>query len=154
MKIVVDANIVISAAIVDGETREILQLGNATFLAPPELEHEVRSHSSLIAEKSNLREQDVEELVDLLFESIGTVPYGIPNSAMQKAREAIAHQDPDDVPYLATAIAVNADGIWSDDKVFDDQSYVQRLPSGVVSLSYRQNSLSKEITMGDWISDT
>jgi predicted nucleic acid-binding protein len=116
MKIVVDANVIISAAIVDGKTREIIQLGNATFLAPPELGEEVRSYVPLIAEKANLREEDVRELLDLLFESIGTVSYGIPKSAMRKAREAIGDEDPDDVPYLATSIAVSADGIWSDDE--------------------------------------
>lgn len=142
MKLVVDANVLISAAIVDGETREILQLGNATFLATPELEQEVQSYSSLIAEKSSLREQDVQELIALLFEAIGTVPYGIPDSAMQKARKSIGDEDPDDIPYLATAIAVNADGIWSDDSVFDNQSYVQRVPSSLVVSIYQENGLS------------
>lgn len=139
MKLVVDANVVISAAIVDGKTREVLQLGNATFLGPPELEDEVRSHLPLIAEKSGLRKQDTEELLDLLFENIGTVPYGIPPSAMKKARDAIGEEDIDDVPYLATAIAVDAAGIWSDDDVFDMQQYVQRFPTGVVCVMYDGN---------------
>lgn len=99
MKIVVDANVVISAAITNGKTREVLLLANSTFLAPPELEHEVRSYSSLIAEKSELREQDAHELIDSLFEYIGTVPYGIPASAMEQARRAIGDEDPDDVPF-------------------------------------------------------
>lgn len=142
MKIVVDANVVISAAIVDGKTREILQLGNATFLAPPELKQEVHSHSSLIADKSNLREKDVIELTDLLFEGIGTVPYGIPHSAMKKARDAIGDEDPDDVPYLATAITVDADAIWSDDRVFDNQPYIQRIPSNMIDAIYEENGLS------------
>lgn len=141
MKIVVDANVVISAAIVDGRTREILHLGDATFLAPPELEQEVRSHLSLIAEKSSLREQDIEELLDLLFGAIGTVPYGIPPAAMQKARDAIGDEDPDDIPYLATAIAVDADGIWSDDQVFDSQPYVQRLGTGVINSIFTAEGL-------------
>lgn len=111
MKIVVDANVLILAAIANGKTREVLLLANSTFLAPPELEHEVRSYLPLIAEKSGLREQDIPELIDSLFESIGTVPYGIPASAMQQARVAIGDADPDDVPYLATLIAVDADGI-------------------------------------------
>lgn len=139
MKLVVDANVVISAAIVDGKTREILQLGNATFLAPPELEDEVRSHVPLIAEKSGLRKHDVEELLDSLFEGIGTVPYGIPSSAMKKARRAIGAEDIDDVPYLATAIAVDAAGIWSDDDVFDMQQYVQRFSTRVVCKMYDGN---------------
>lgn len=111
MKIVIDANVVISAAIANGKTREIIQLADATFLAPPELEDEVRSYAPLIAEKADLSESEADELLDLLFAAIGTVPYGIPNSAMQKARRAIGERDPDDVPYLATAITVDATAI-------------------------------------------
>lgn len=150
MKIVVDANVIISAAIVDGKTREILQLGEATFLAPPELEEEVRSYSSLIAEKSNLKEPDVQELLDLLFDAVGTVPYGIPNSAMQKAREAIEDEDPDDVPYLATAIAVDADAIWSDDSVFDKQTHVPRLKTHMIDGVYEIHGLDGKVEIEEY----
>jgi predicted nucleic acid-binding protein len=78
MKIVVDANVVISAAIVPGRTREVLLLADAIFLAPPELEAEVQSYSSLLAEKSGLDEPDVQEIVELLFDAIGTVPSTLP----------------------------------------------------------------------------
>lgn len=124
MKIVVDANIVISAAIIAGRTREVILLSDAAFLAPPELEEEVRSYSSLISEKSGLNETEVRDILELLFASIGTVPYSLPSSALRKARVAIGDIDPDDVPYLATAITIDRAVIWSDDGVFDDQQYV------------------------------
>lgn len=124
MKIVVDANVVISAAIVAGRTREVISVSDATFLAPPELEDEVQSYSSLIADKSGLTEPAVQEILTLLFAPIGTVPYSLPSSALRKARTAIEETDPDDVPYLATAITIDQAVIWSDDEVFDEQSYV------------------------------
>jgi predicted nucleic acid-binding protein len=124
MKIVVDANVVISAAIIAGRTREVILLADATFLAPPELEEEVQSHSALIADKSGLTEPEVQDILELLFASIGTVPYSLPASALRKARAAIGDIDPADVPYLATAITIDRAVIWSDDGVFDDQKYV------------------------------
>lgn len=124
MKIVIDANVVISAAIIAGRTREVILLSDATFLAPPELEQEVRSYSSLIAEKSDLAAPAVQDILELLFASIGTVPYSLPSSALRKARAAIGEIDPADVPYLATAITIDQAVIWSDDGVFDEQQYV------------------------------
>lgn len=124
MKIVVDANVVMSAAIIAGRTREVILLSDAMFLAPPELEKEVRSHSSLIAEKSGITESDVRDILELLFASIGTVPYSLPSAALRKARAAIGDVDPDDVPYLATAITIDRAVLWSDDAVFEDQQYV------------------------------
>lgn len=125
MKIIVDANVVISAAIVDGKTREILLLADATFLAPPELEDEVRSYATLIGDKSGLSLAAVTDILDSLFAAIGTVPHSIPSTAIRKARTAIGDIDPDDVPYLATVIAVERAVVWSDDAVFADQKYVQ-----------------------------
>jgi predicted nucleic acid-binding protein len=124
MKVVVDANVVISAAITAGRTRKVIFLSDATFLAPPELKEEVRSYSSLIVEKSGLTETEVKRILELLFTSIGTVPSSLPSSALRKARAAIGNTDPDDVPYLATAITIDQAVIWSDDAVFDDQKYV------------------------------
>jgi predicted nucleic acid-binding protein len=141
MKIVVDANIVISAAIMPGKTREIITLANATFLAPPELEDEVRAKSPIIADKGNMSETDAEEVLDLLFATIGTVPYGIPQSDIQKARKAIGDEDLDDVPYLATAITVNATAVWSDDDVFEEQKYVEWYTTDDIVQLYEDNNL-------------
>jgi predicted nucleic acid-binding protein len=90
----------------------------------------VQSYSSLIAEKSGLDEPDVQEIVELLFDAIGTVPSTLLSAALRKARTAITDEDPDDVPYLATAIAVDQAVIWSDDDdIFDEQKYVPWYPT-------------------------
>ncbi len=94
MKIVVDANVVISAAITSGRTREVLCLSDAVFLAPPELEQEVSDYTPLIAEKSGLSRPEVDKTIDILFQSIGTVSYSIPSKDIRKARNAIGNVDP------------------------------------------------------------
>lgn len=43
------------------------------------------------------------------------------------AREALSHIDSKDVDYLACALAVDADAIWSSDRHFDQQSLVPRV---------------------------
>ena len=68
----------------------------------------MRSHVSLVADKTGKSEAAVEETLQLLLVPISTVPYDLPPSAMQKARETIGDVDHKDVPYLATAITVDA----------------------------------------------
>lgn len=141
MKFVVDANVVISAAITPGKTREILVLSEADFLAPPELETEVRSYSALLAEKSGLSESAVNEILETLFDSVGTVSYDIPPASMRKARQAIGEKDPNDVPYLATAIAVDRAPIWSDDDVFGRQHHVECYTTSEMVARYEDGAL-------------
>lgn len=141
MKLVVDANVVISAAITPGKTREVITLSDAVFLAPPELETEVRSYSTMLAEKSGLTEPAVDEILTTLFASIGTVPYDIPESAIRKARRAIGDEDRTDVPYLATAIAADRTPIWSDDDVFEGQRHVEWYSTSEVVSLYENGQL-------------
>lgn len=121
-----------------------MTLSDAVFLAPPELEAEVRSYSALLAEKSGLGESAVDEILTALFGSIGTVSYEIPKSAIQKARRAIGEEDPADVPYLATAITVERAAIWSDDEVFGDQRQVKWYSTPEVIELYEAGQLGED----------
>lgn len=89
MKLVVDANVVISALITDSTTRELI-----VTLEP-----------------------------DLLFQYIEVVPANEFHPYIEQAEEAIGDTDPDDVLYVACALARDA-GVWSDDSDFDEQDLV------------------------------
>ena len=66
----------------------------------------------------------VAQFVDLLFQYIDVVPVSEFYPAIERADEAIGDTDPDDVLYLACAIASDA-AIWSDDSDFDEQRLVE-----------------------------
>jgi len=46
-------------------------------------------------------------------------------SKLKEAKEIMGAIDPDDVPFIAAALAVENDGIWTDDTHFDRQKRIR-----------------------------
>ena len=127
MKVVVDANRVYSAVLRDGTTRRILFSTAAELFAPALLRKEIVRHAPELARRSGLAPVDLRKLLDKVFSEILWVdePALLPHLA--KAEKALARRDPTDVPYLAAALAIEADAIWSHDPDFDEQDLVDRI---------------------------
>ncbi|WP_436931697.1 PIN domain-containing protein [Halosimplex halobium] len=123
MKLVVDANVVISALVADSKTRELIVTLEPGLLTPAFVYDEVENYEGLIVEKSGMEPDRVTQFIDLLFQYIEVVPADDFYPAIERADEAIGNTDPDDVLYLACAIASDA-AIWSDDSDFDEQNLV------------------------------
>ena len=124
MKLVIDANVVISALIADSKTRELIVTLEPELLTPAFVHDEVENYEDLIMEKSGMEPDRVAQFIDLLFQYIEVVPADDFYPAIERAEQAIGDTDPDDVLYLACAIARNGD-IWSDDSDFDEQGLVE-----------------------------
>lgn len=124
MKLVVDANVVISALIADSKTRKLLVTLEPDLLTPGVVHDEIENYTELIAEKSGMRPDRVEQFIDLLFQYIEVVPAREFHPSIEAAEAAIGETDPDDVLYVACALATDA-AIWSDDTDFDEQAVVE-----------------------------
>lgn len=124
MKLVIDANVVISALIADSKTRELIVTLEPDLLTPAFVHDEIGNYQDLIVEKSGMEPDRVAQFIDLLFQYIEVVPAEDFYPAIGSADEAIGDTDPDDVLYLACAIASDA-SIWSDDSHFDEQDLVE-----------------------------
>ncbi|CDK40283.1 Gll2982 protein [Halorubrum sp. DM2] len=124
MKLVVDANVVISALIADSKTRELIVTLEPDLLTPAFVRDEIGNYRGLIVEKSGMEPDRVAQFVDLLFRYIDIVPADDFYPAIDRADDAIGDTDPDDVLYLACAIAAGA-AIWSDDTDFEEQNLVE-----------------------------
>ena len=124
MKLVVDANVVISALIADSKTRELIVTLEPDLLTPAFVHDEIENYEDLIVEKSGMKPARVAQFIDLLFQYIDVVPASEFYPAIEKADEAIGDTDPGDVLYLACAIAYDA-AIWSDDSDFNEQDLVE-----------------------------
>lgn len=123
MKLVIDANVVISALIADSKTRELIVTLEPDLLTPAFVHDEIENYEDLIVEKSGMKPDRVAQFIDLLFRYIDVVPASEFYPAIESANRAIGDTDPDDVLYLACAVATDA-AIWSDDSDFDEQSLV------------------------------
>jgi predicted nucleic acid-binding protein len=124
MKLVIDANIVISALIADSKTRELIVTLEPDLLTPAFVYDEIENYEDLVVEKSGMEPDRVAKFIDLLFQYIEVVPADDFYPAIERAAAAIADTDPEDVLYLACAIASDA-AIWSDDSDFDEQDVVE-----------------------------
>ncbi|MDH5020003.1 PIN domain-containing protein [Halobacterium rubrum] len=124
MKLVIDANVVISALIADSKTRELIVTLEPDLLTPTFVHDEIGNYEDLIVEKSGMRPQRVQQFIDLLFQYIEVVPADEFYPYIEEANSAIGESDPDDVLYVACALASDAD-IWSDDSDFDEQDLVE-----------------------------
>lgn len=123
MKLVVDANVVISALIADSKTRELIVTLEPELMTPEVVHVEIGNYEDLIVEKSGMDADRVQQFMDLLFQYIETVPASEFYPYIEEAEEAIGDTDPDDVLYVACALARDA-GVWSDDSDFDEQDLV------------------------------
>lgn len=123
MKVVVDANRVMSAIIKDSSTRRALLATESTLYAPDFMRGELAKHRPYILKKSGMPAEAYDRLLALLFDKIRWVPDTLVETHMDRASIL---RDPADRPYLAAALAVDADAIWSEDKGFDEQKLVPR----------------------------
>jgi len=124
MKLVVDANVVISALIADSKTRELIVTLEPDLLTPEFVHDEIENYEELIVEKSGMTPDRVAQFVDLLFQYIEAVPASEFHPYIEEADAAIGDTDPDDVLYVACALATDAD-IWSDDSDFEKQDVIE-----------------------------
>ncbi|MWV41571.1 PIN domain-containing protein [Natrialba sp. INN-245] len=135
MKLVIDANVVISALIADSKTRELIVTLEPDLLTPAFVHDELENYEDLIVEKSGMEPDRVAQFIDLLFQYIEVVPADDFYPAIETADAAIGDTDPDDVLYLACAIASDG-GIWSDDSDFDEQNLVETYSTSDVIESF------------------
>ena len=118
MRIVVDTNILISSLIKDSITREILLLPYMDFYLPEFALEEVEAHKVKISKLSGLSSDEIDFFLDLLLENISIVPAQKIRPYLKEAEKIIGDIDPGDIPFIALALAVDNDGIWTNDKHF------------------------------------
>ena len=124
MKLVVDPNVVISVLIADSKTRELIVTLEPDLLTPGYVYEEIENYTELIVEKSGTAPDRVVQFINLLFQYIEIVPASEFYPYIEEADGAIGDTDPDDVLYVACALATDAD-IWSDDSDFEEQDIVE-----------------------------
>lgn len=129
--VVVDTNIILSAAISDSKTRELVVNLDQQLVAPEAIHTEIRNYRDLIKEKSGLGQEELDTLLDTLFKYIKVIPDEEIREEIDSAEKELEGVDKDDAVFLAAALT--ADGvIWSDDKDLHEQSQVKVYTTGEI----------------------
>lgn len=126
MNIVVDTNVFISALLRNGLTRKLIVELEHNLLFP-ELElDEIERHREEIIKRSGLSSKEFDILLLRLLNYVKVIPTHIIFPYRKRASEIIEKIDPEDVIFIATALAFNA-AIWSNDKHFKKQKIIRVL---------------------------
>lgn len=118
MLLVLDANVLFAALLKDSGSRKLIGDRRLVLFAPEFLLVEFDKYSRELKERTGLSDDDFSELSARLVNRIKFVPDREIIPFMAAANHLT--KDKKDVPYIACALAVNAD-IWSSDRHFDNK---------------------------------
>ncbi len=125
MDLIIDANIIISALIKDSKTREILRINLFNLYSPEALLESLEKYREEFIERSGLSESQFDILLDSILDYIDIIKKEDYYSKLKEAIEIIGHIDIEDTNYIALALSIKNDGIWSDDAHFDKQNKIK-----------------------------
>lgn len=116
MRVVVDANVAIRAVLRPaGTIRRLTDAQEHGWYAPAWLRDELREHEEELAGKLGVPASRWRRSVERLEPRLSWVPPGKLARHAPRARR-LCSADPDDAPYVACALAIKADYLWTFDK--------------------------------------
>jgi len=125
VKLVVDTSILFAALLKKSTVRELLLNPLFEFYVPEFCIEEIEKHVKEIAERSGLSVETIYLLLGFLLASVQVVPAERVLKKYEEAEKIMGKIDRDDVPFVALALSIPNDGIWSEDKHFLQQKRVK-----------------------------
>ncbi len=127
MNIIIDTNELFSALIKESITRKIILEYDGFFLFPSFIFEEMQKHKIELLKKSRMSGEDFSKLLQLILKKVVIVPNEVLIPYRKEAFEIVKDIDPDDVLFVACALAYPNSIIWSNDRKLKKQSGVKVL---------------------------
>lgn len=127
MKLVLDANILISALLGSRRTIGLIRMGQHSFYAPRKIVDEVAKYATEICEKSGQTQDEFKDTLAALLVFINVKSPETYSPHLDHSRSLLEKRDMNDAEYLALAFAIQADAIWTNDKDFTVQKNIRVL---------------------------
>ncbi len=121
MKLVVDANIIISLLIKPGKPLELFFHENLEVFGPGLLMEEINRNKAMILEKSGLNESELKTLLILIKQKLILITEDEFTGFFDSATETCPHHK--DITYFALALYLKCP-IWSNEKKLKEQNKV------------------------------
>jgi len=121
LKLILDTNIIISALISKKSTiREILISDKIIFYMPEQVLAELLKHKELLCKKTDLSQKEIFFTLFYLLSRVEIVKKEAFSENLEKAKNIMEKIDIKDSEFLALALSIDNEGIFSNDKHFDD----------------------------------
>ena len=124
IKLIIDANIILSALIKPSITRKIIFENYHTLFAPEFIIEEVKKYRSMVIKRAGLTQESFDKLYELIFNEIELIPNHLIRTCIDESMELIGQRDPKDVIYVAATICQGLDGVWTNDNDFTEQEKI------------------------------
>lgn len=121
MRLVVDANIILSALLRDGATRELVLHAPLELFAPERLATEVARHVDEMAQRSQADRLVIHSLVRRLLDRIQQVPAHLIQPHAAEALHRCRRSGRKDAVYVACCLAVHA-SLWTHDRRLSEEA--------------------------------
>jgi len=124
---VLDANVLIAALLRDSTTRKLIAMGGIDLHAPAYLFEETQEHFGELLDRSGISASALAEVFRILRGYITEHPVEVYEGHLERAMEILGDSDPRDAPYVALALAIEADALWTEDRGLRNLSGVRTL---------------------------
>ena len=125
MKFVIDTNRLMAAILKDSSTRKIIYSKNLNFITPEDAGRELIHFNPYISKKTGLEISEVKTLFSQIMSYVEIVPKTKIQPFMKEADETMKGIDLNDSVFVASALAVKSEGIFSHDTHFEKQNKVK-----------------------------
>ncbi len=123
MRVVIDSNRIFAALIKDHTTRSILFNKNFNFFAPSFIKSELYKYKKDLMKKTNMTDDEISLIFKDIFDKITIFSYKEYRDSIEYFKKKV--NDQKDIPYLAVCKLINAEGIWTHDLHFREQSEIK-----------------------------
>ena len=113
MILIIDSNILFAALLKDSLTRSILISSPLTLYAPENLITEIRKYETEILARTGYGKDEFELLFTLITENVHIIEKTEYLDQLEQADQLIGNKDKGDIPFLALALSIPNDGIWT-----------------------------------------
>jgi len=133
MILVVDSNIVFAGLLRDSTTRRLLVDSPNSLYAPETLLIEIGKYADEIIRRSGLSKEEFEVLFSLITENIEVMEIEAYRHHLKDAEESLGRIDKGDIPFLALALSIPCDGVWTENSThFNKQDKVKVWTTGEI----------------------
>lgn len=124
-KFIIDSNIIFASLLRNGLVRKILLGSYFKLFTPEETFNETNKYSSEIAKRGGFSEDEFQNIFLAILSKIKIISKEFYFSKIDEAVDIMKDIDKDDAPFIALALAIENDGIWSEDRHFHEQKNIK-----------------------------
>ena len=125
LRLIVDTNRIIAALLRDSYSRKILSSGRFEFLVPKLVYHEITANKQDLLSKSELSEERFNAALSSLMSRTTVVDEQDYFLKLPEAMQIMGKIDPKDATFIALALSIPNNGIWTEDRHFEKQDVVR-----------------------------